>query len=396
MRLLLITLIVLLSIDVSGQIAVARLKFEDAEEAFNKGDYATTLSKLEDAEKLFGKINVPILHLRIIAQDKLLQKKLDFTMLSDLRKNCEKFLKDYETMDGIEEKYRQVYKIQEASAKYPSTQEEYQKQVLEKKAEEEKSKELAEMNAIGKIYLFRSTGFGGSGNDFEVFLNGQVVGRLGNKEYLTFDLPPGKYKLGVQFGKSSEIKKNTELTEVEVLPKIPRYLEVDYNSWNGDADVVVTTPEKAIEYFNKLKPIANNGLNLMNSLNRTIKKTSNIAALEMEMARTIKESSINQTSSTAETFMLTAPKNGPYLGIITQLAGNSLLVSQVIPRSPAAVADVRQYDLIIAINEQIPSASNDLSQIINRFQPGTEITLKLIRNGKQIEVKVVLSKMPDK
>jgi hypothetical protein len=79
-----------------AQTAVAKLKFEDAETAYNAGDYIKAINKLAESEKLFGKINSPILHLRILAQDKLFaqtgQVELIMQMLKLWKKNTKRFI----------------------------------------------------------------------------------------------------------------------------------------------------------------------------------------------------------------------------------------------------------------------------------------------------------------
>lgn len=376
MRIIYLLFTVLLAIEVSGQAAIARLKFEDAEEAFNKGDYTTTLSKLEDAEKLFGKINVPILHLRIVSQDKLLQKKLDFPMLANLRKNCEQFLIDYETMEGIEEKYRQVYKIQESYAKYPKTMEEYQKLVAEKNAEEEAKRELARKNATVKVYLFRSTGFAASAVGFQVFQDGQVVGRISNKEYLSFDVLPGRHSFGAQDGRSTEIKRKTELTEIDVLPETPVFLEVDYNKWNGDLDVVTITKEKAKEYFEKLKP----GENRVVTNNRS----SDAFGLVGSVA------AASKTASASSQSIYLAPNSLSFLGITTQSVGSTLLVTSVTPDGPAAKADIRVNDIIVTINNETANSPKTINQLKERYLISKEMTIQLLRNNLPMEAKFFL------
>ncbi|MEY2640374.1 MAG: hypothetical protein RIR90_1856 [Bacteroidota bacterium] len=378
MRIIYLLFTVLFAIEVSGQAAIARLKFEDAEEAFNKGDYTTTLSKLEDAEKLFGKINVPILHLRIVSQDKLLQKKLDFPMLANLRKNCEQFLIDYETMEGIEEKYRQVYKIQESYAKYPKTMEEYQKLVTEKNAEEEAKRELARKNAPVKVYLFRSTGWQASGMGFQVFQDGQVVGRINNKEYLTIDVLPGTHSFGVQDGKSTEVKRKTELTEIDVLPETPVFLEVDYNKWNGDLDVVTITKEKAKEYFEKLTP----GIKTVVTNNRSSAAFGLVGSV----------AAASKTASASSQSIYLAPNSLSFIGITTQSVSITLLVTSVTPGSPAAKADIKVNDIIVTINNEIANSPKTINQLKERFLVSKEMTIQLIRNESPMEVKVFLEK----
>lgn len=358
----------------SGQVAIARLKFEDAEEAFNKGDYTTTLSKLEDAEKLFGKINVPILHLRIVSQDKLLQKKLDFTMLANLRKNCDQFLIDYETMEGIEEKYRQVYKIQEAYAKYPKTMEEYQKLIAEKNAEEEAKRELARKSAPVKVYLFRSTGFAASAVGFQVFQDGQVVGRINNKEYLTFDVLPGKHSFGAQDGRSTEIKRKTELTEIDVLPETPVFLEVDYNKWNGDLDVAVITNEKAREYLAKLSPGTNSRSQYSATDNR-----KNMAALGA--ATEIQRSAARSAVSIAN-------YSTPSLGCEVSFTNNKWNVLSVIPGSAADKAGIQVGDALLAADMARLSFEQGPQQVIAKLKPGARVSFAVERNGKPMAIMV--------
>lgn len=120
----LIIAILVLNFTVFSQVAIAKLKFEDAETAYNAGDYAKTISRLADAEKLFGKINSPILHLRILAQNKLFQQTEEQELGFELKKNCSIFLKDYADIEALEEKYKEVYRISENLSEVPSNLEE--------------------------------------------------------------------------------------------------------------------------------------------------------------------------------------------------------------------------------------------------------------------------------
>lgn len=108
-------LLVTLSTQVHAQAAIAKLKYEEAEEAFATGDYATALTKLEETEKILGEPNVKTLYLRIVAQSKLLKTEVyvDVDQVLELRKACSNYLVKYENVDGIEEKYKEIYKISE-------------------------------------------------------------------------------------------------------------------------------------------------------------------------------------------------------------------------------------------------------------------------------------------
>lgn len=111
-----------------AQSPIARFIFEDAEEAFAKQDYTTTLAKLKEAEKEFGDINAPILYLRIMARNEILKAStsLDFDNLAALREDCDKYLKDYGALESVGDQAREVYRLSAELKKYPATQEEYE------------------------------------------------------------------------------------------------------------------------------------------------------------------------------------------------------------------------------------------------------------------------------
>ncbi|MFA9188080.1 hypothetical protein [Flavobacterium magnesitis] len=131
--------------------AMADLKFEEAEIAFNKQDYETTIKKLDEFDKLLGSIKDKSLYLRIISQDKLFEpsklyeNESQFNLQTSLRKNASAYLKAMES-NGLDERYREVYAINEKLANYPIEKtvwiKEKQKSDLEKQEAEKKNKEL--------------------------------------------------------------------------------------------------------------------------------------------------------------------------------------------------------------------------------------------------------------
>ncbi len=105
----------------SQNAAIAKLKFEEAEEAFSDGNFQLTLSKLKDVEILLKATNPKLLHLKIVAQDKLLQNPWysnDADIVPELKKNCALYLAKYESVPGNEEKFAVVYKISQAAKEY--------------------------------------------------------------------------------------------------------------------------------------------------------------------------------------------------------------------------------------------------------------------------------------
>jgi len=123
-----------------AQTAVAKLKFEDAETAYNAGDYIKAIKKLAESEKLFGKINSPILHLRILAQDKLFAQTGQVELGFELKRNCAAFLKDYADVEALEEKYKEVYRINENLAEVAGSPEELVRLKEKKNREYEEGK----------------------------------------------------------------------------------------------------------------------------------------------------------------------------------------------------------------------------------------------------------------
>ncbi len=81
------------------------------------------------------------------------------------------------------------------------------------------------------------------------------------------------------------------------------------------------------------------------------------------------------------------PAIASHLGI-AQTAG--ALVSSVVRGSPAAAAGIQAQDVITAIDGTAIKTDSDLAQIIDRRKPNETVTLTVLRNGQQTEVKVTL------
>jgi len=123
-----------------AQTAIAKLKFEDAEEAFNNKDYTTALVKLDEAEKILGKTNPPMLYLRILSQDNMItiDPLKDFKILESVRDNCSYYLTNYENIENNDDKYREIYKISESLKQYATTLKDWENDKKQKIEEERK------------------------------------------------------------------------------------------------------------------------------------------------------------------------------------------------------------------------------------------------------------------
>jgi len=69
------------------------------------------------------------------------------------------------------------------------------------------------------------------------------------------------------------------------------------------------------------------------------------------------------------------------------------LVSKVDPRSPAATAGVQQGDVILSVNGHSVDDSNALRNAVSSLQPGTDVSLTLLRNGSEKTVHATLGEL---
>jgi serine protease Do len=64
----------------------------------------------------------------------------------------------------------------------------------------------------------------------------------------------------------------------------------------------------------------------------------------------------------------------------------------VLPGSAAEKAGIKEGDIILEINGEKITVKNNLARIINKYNPGDEVRMKVLRNGKKIEMIAVLDK----
>lgn len=71
-----------------------------------------------------------------------------------------------------------------------------------------------------------------------------------------------------------------------------------------------------------------------------------------------------------------------------------LLLSTVRPISPAGLAGLKELDIIVSVDDSMLTDQESLRTIIADYNPGDEVTLKIVRRGKTIEQKVTLGETP--
>ena len=67
----------------------------------------------------------------------------------------------------------------------------------------------------------------------------------------------------------------------------------------------------------------------------------------------------------------------------------------IVSGSPAERAGLKKGDIILEINGQKITEDNTLGSVISRFSPGDTIDLKILRDGKEFNLKVILGKYPE-
>jgi len=65
----------------------------------------------------------------------------------------------------------------------------------------------------------------------------------------------------------------------------------------------------------------------------------------------------------------------------------------VVPGSPADKAGLEEGDIITAVNDQKIDQEHSLSYIIQKFQPGEEVELTILRDKKEMKIKLKLAEM---
>jgi serine protease Do len=74
---------------------------------------------------------------------------------------------------------------------------------------------------------------------------------------------------------------------------------------------------------------------------------------------------------------------------------NGALVDDVFPGTPAQKAGIQSGDVIVEINSRKVTDAGNLSLMVSEYSPGTEITVKVIRNGRSKTFTLRLAELPD-
>ena len=133
-KVVLITFLIIVSAKFTfAQNTIAKLKYEEAEEAFANNNFELALGKLKDVELLLKSTSPKILYLQILSQAKIIEKNPlnDYVIIENAKKSCQKYLIDYENLPDNEDKYKDIYKASEKLKKYLITRQEFDERIKE-------------------------------------------------------------------------------------------------------------------------------------------------------------------------------------------------------------------------------------------------------------------------
>jgi len=75
--------------------------------------------------------------------------------------------------------------------------------------------------------------------------------------------------------------------------------------------------------------------------------------------------------------------------------GSGVLISEVFENTPAEKAGIQPTDIVVEMNGEAVTSTTELRNKVAMIKPGTEVRLKVLRNGKEKNIKIVLDERPD-
>ena len=85
----------------------------------------------------------------------------------------------------------------------------------------------------------------------------------------------------------------------------------------------------------------------------------------------------------------------PALAAQLESAGGGAMIHNVVKDSPAEEAGLKKFDIITSMNgESVTDGVSGLAKAIGALEPGSEVSLKVLRDGSEIAVNATLSSRP--
>ena len=115
-----VVLFIFLSITSKSQSALAKIKYEEAELAFQKGKYNESLKLLNEVEGIIKSTSPKTLYLKILS---IRGGGIDdYNELKLIRGYCKYFLEKYGETEGFEDRYKEVYDISKELDTFPKNE----------------------------------------------------------------------------------------------------------------------------------------------------------------------------------------------------------------------------------------------------------------------------------
>lgn len=86
----------------------------------------------------------------------------------------------------------------------------------------------------------------------------------------------------------------------------------------------------------------------------------------------------------------------PFIGIrYTLIDEKGVLVAKITPGSPAEEVGLKKKDIVLEINGEKIEEENSLAEILLKYNPEDEITLKILRGDQELEINLILTERPE-
>ncbi|MCH8923618.1 MAG: PDZ domain-containing protein, partial [Planctomycetes bacterium] len=84
----------------------------------------------------------------------------------------------------------------------------------------------------------------------------------------------------------------------------------------------------------------------------------------------------------------------PLIGVHVVSAGGECRITEVIKGGPGEQAQLRAGDRIAMLDAAVLHSRDDLLATLGKYDPGRQVTLKILRDGLLVVAKVVLGRRP--
>ncbi len=83
----------------------------------------------------------------------------------------------------------------------------------------------------------------------------------------------------------------------------------------------------------------------------------------------------------------------PVIGVLGEKETNEPRIAQVLPASPAERAGIKPGDLVTKFADEQVDTFDRLKELVNRRQPGDQVTVEVVRGDERLELKLILGAM---